>query len=89
MDALRTINQEMGITVLCNLHALDIARDYCGRLVGMSSGKVVFDGAPDQLTEDAVRNLYGIEASEALQEAPKLNLQTAQILPLSVAAQVH
>jgi len=89
MDALRSINQEMGITVLCNLHALDIARDYCGRLVGMSAGKVVFDGVPDQLTEDAVGNLYGIEASEALQKSPKLNLQSAQILPMSVAAQVH
>jgi len=86
MDALRSINQEMGITVLCNLHALDIARDYCGRLVGMSAGKVVFDGAPDQLTEGAVRNLYGIEASEALQEAPKLNRQPSQTLPLSAAA---
>ena len=89
MDALRTINQEMGITVVCNLHALDIARDYCGRLVGMSSGKVVFDGAPDQLTEDAVRNLYGIDASEALQEAHNLTVNSAQFLPLPAAAQVH
>ena len=86
MDALHSINRDMGITVLCNLHALNVARDYCDRLVGMSYGKVVFDGAPDQLTEEAVRVLYGIEASEALQEAPNLNLQPPQTLPLSVAA---
>jgi len=86
MDALHSINRDMGITVLCNLHALNVARDYCDRLVGMSCGKVVFDGAPDQLTEEAVRVLYGIEASEALQEAPNLNLQPPQTLPLSVAA---
>jgi phosphonate transport system ATP-binding protein len=89
MDALRTINQEMGITVLCNLHDLDLARDYCGRLVGMASGKVVFDGAPDQLTDDAVKHLYGIEANEALQQAPSLNLQSAPTLQATPSAQVH
>ena len=89
MDALRTINQEMGITVLCNLHDLDLARDYCGRLVGMASGKVVFDGAPDQLTDDAVKHLYGIEANEALQQAPSLNLQFAPTLQAMPSAQVH
>jgi phosphonate transport system ATP-binding protein len=89
MDALRTINQEMGITVLCNLHDLDIARDYCGRLIGMAAGKVVFDGPPDQLTSDAVKALYGIEAHEALQEAPGLNLQPALNLSTLPSAQVH
>lgn len=89
MDALRTINQEMGITVLCNLHDLDIARDYCGRLIGMAAGKVVFDGAPDQLTHDAVKALYGIEANEVLQEAPGLNLHTAPHLSTLPSAQVH
>jgi phosphonate transport system ATP-binding protein len=89
MDALRTINQEMGITVLCNLHDLDLARDYCGRLIGMAAGKVVFDGTPDQLTPDAVKTLYGIEANEVLQEAPGLNLHPAPILSTLPSAQVH
>jgi len=62
MDALAAINRDMGITVLCNLHSLDIARNYCGRLVGMLAGRVVFDGAPDALTEDLVGSLYGVEA---------------------------
>jgi phosphonate transport system ATP-binding protein len=89
MDALRTINQEMGITVLCNLHDLDLARDYCGRLIGMAAGKVVFDGTPEQLTNDAVKTLYGIEANETLQEAPGLNLHPAPILSTLPSAQVH
>ena len=62
MDALKTINQDYGITVLCNLHSLDIAREYCDRLVGLTAGEVVFDGAPAQLTEPFVRQLYGVEA---------------------------
>ena len=39
MDALLHINRHFGITVLCNLHCLDLARNYCDRLVGMAAGK--------------------------------------------------
>jgi len=59
MDALRTINREDGITVIVNLHALDIARTYCDRLIGLAHGRVVFDGAPDQLTQAVEREIYG------------------------------
>ncbi len=51
-----------GITVICNLHDLDIAKDYCGRLIGMAQGRIVFDGAPEALTEATARELYGLEA---------------------------
>jgi phosphonate transport system ATP-binding protein len=64
MDALQRINRHHGITVLCNLHSLDLARTYCDRLVGMAHGRVVFEGAPAELTDAAARNLYGIEAKE-------------------------
>jgi phosphonate transport system ATP-binding protein len=66
MDALARINREYGITVVCNLHSLDLARAYCGRLIGMSAGRVVFDGAPEALTENVARELYGLEAGEVL-----------------------
>ena len=66
MDALQRINRHHGITVLCNLHSLDVARAYCDRLIGMAAGRVVFDGPPAELTEAAARELYGIEAREAL-----------------------
>ncbi len=59
MDALRDINEKDGITVLTNLHTLDTARAYCGRIVGMAAGKVVFDGKPEELTEAAVTEIYG------------------------------
>ncbi len=48
MDALADINRHDGITVLCNLHTLDTARAYCGRIIGMAAGRIVFDGAPEQ-----------------------------------------
>jgi phosphonate transport system ATP-binding protein len=58
------------------LHSLDIARSYCQRLVGMTAGRVVFDGVPAALTEDMVRALYGVEAS-MVSEVADLVLEAA------------
>jgi phosphonate transport system ATP-binding protein len=69
MDALQRINRHFGLTVLCNIHSLDLARSYCDRLVGMAGGRVVFDGVPAELTEDVARELYGMEANEVLAPA--------------------
>jgi phosphonate transport system ATP-binding protein len=70
MDALLRLNKHFGITVVCNLHSLDLARGYCDRLVGMAAGRVVFDGVPAQLTEATARELYGLEAGEVMDQAP-------------------
>src|SRR5580700_9770150 len=70
MDALLRINKHFGITVICNLHSLDLARAYCDRLIGMASGRIVFDGAPATLTEHIARELYDLEADEVMGTAP-------------------
>jgi phosphonate transport system ATP-binding protein len=59
MEFLRRINKEDGITVICNLHLLQTARDYCDRIIGMRKGKVVFDGPPAELTAEIAREIYG------------------------------
>ena len=66
MDSLLRINKHFGITVVCNLHSLDLARRYCDRLVGMAQGRVVFDDVPAALTEHVARELYGLEAGEVM-----------------------
>jgi phosphonate transport system ATP-binding protein len=55
--------------VMCNLHSVELARAYCDRLVGMAAGRVVFDGVPSALTERASRELYGMDADRAPNEA--------------------
>ncbi|MDB5652914.1 MAG: Phosphonate transporter PhnC, ATP-binding [Tardiphaga sp.] len=70
MDALLRINKHFGITVMCNLHSLDLARSYCDRLIGMSAGRVVFDGAPAALTESIARELYDLESDEVMGAMP-------------------
>jgi len=66
MDALLRINKHFGITVICNLHSLDLARAYCDRLVGMAAGRLVFDGAAATLSDALARDIYGLEANEVL-----------------------
>jgi len=70
MDALLRINKHFGITVICNLHSLDLARSYCDRLIGMANGRIVFDGAPAALTAQVARELYDLEADEVMGGAP-------------------
>ena len=70
MDALLRINKHFGITVLCNLHSLDLARTYCDRLIGMAAGRVVFDDVPAMLTDHIARELYDLEANDVMGGAP-------------------
>jgi phosphonate transport system ATP-binding protein len=70
MDALLRINKHFGITVLCNLHSLDLARSYCDRLIGMAAGRVVFDGQPSMLTDHIAHELYDLEANDVIGAAP-------------------
>ncbi len=70
MDALQRINRHFGLTVLCNLHSLDLARSYCDRLIGMAGGRVVFDNDPTALTDAVARELYGLEADEVMERRP-------------------
>ncbi len=68
MDALADINRRDGITVLTNLHTLDTARTYCRRIIGMSAGRIVFDGAPEDLTEPTLRAIYGDTSEHGIDE---------------------
>lgn len=58
MDTLKDICTQDGIPILCNIHALDIARAYSDRIVAMRKGKVVFDGPPAKLTSKLEDQIY-------------------------------
>lgn len=60
LDALRRINREDGITVICNIHHLETARRTFERIIGMADGRIVFDGPPDALDDATARKIYGV-----------------------------
>ncbi|MFF5994106.1 phosphonate ABC transporter ATP-binding protein [Lysinibacillus sp. KU-BSD001] len=68
MDHLKEISQSMGITVLVNLHQVDVAMRYSDRIIGLSKGAKVFDGAPKQLSQFAIRDIYGTNVDELIME---------------------
>ncbi len=59
MDALRQINRERGITVLCNLHSVPLARAYCDRAIALAAGQVVYDGPVSGLDDATLAHIYG------------------------------
>jgi phosphonate transport system ATP-binding protein len=61
MESLRDIHDRNGLTVICNLHTLDTARQFCDRVIGMREGKVVFDGNSGDLTRSVARDIYGAD----------------------------
>jgi phosphonate transport system ATP-binding protein len=61
MTLLRDQGLKRGIPVIVNSHDVDLAKRFADRVVGMSGGKVVFDGAPAGLSDAVLRSIYGGE----------------------------
>lgn len=61
MESLRDIHDRDELTVICNLHTLDTARQYCDRVIGMRAGEIVFDGTSEELSRSVVRDIYGAD----------------------------
>ena len=58
MDLLYTIGREQGLTIICNLHQLDMAMTYADRIIGLSSGQIVLDQPVINVNSDALDWLY-------------------------------
>src|SRR4030088_449959 len=64
MKYLEEINKKDGITVICSLHFLSLARRYGTRVIALKDGKVAFDGRPDAIDERRFKEIYGEDAVE-------------------------
>ncbi|WP_312056668.1 phosphonate ABC transporter ATP-binding protein [Pantoea brenneri] len=63
MDVLRQVS-EQGISVMVNLHSIELVKSYCTRVIGIQRGVVLFDGHPSQLTDSLLHQLYGDELNQ-------------------------
>jgi len=64
MKYLEEINRTDGITVLCSLHFLSLARRYGTRVIALKDGRVAFDGKPVDIDEVRFKEIYGEDAVE-------------------------
>ncbi|RCX12199.1 phosphonate transport system ATP-binding protein [Anaerobacterium chartisolvens] len=66
MDDFRRINRELGITVIINIHHVELALQYADRVIGIREGRIIFDGRSDRVNGDVLENIYGRDTEEAL-----------------------
>lgn len=64
MKQLHEICKEDGISAIVSLHQVAMARRYADRIIGISKGKVVFDGESESLSEEALEGIYGERIGE-------------------------
>jgi len=55
---LRQAAADLGITVLCNLHQVDLALEFGERIIGLASGRIVVDGPVGRLTPAQLQLIY-------------------------------
>lgn len=58
------LNRRDGITVMCSLHFLSLARRYGTRVVALKAGQILFDGGPAEIDQRRFKEIYGEEAVE-------------------------
>ncbi|MCT4382194.1 phosphonate ABC transporter ATP-binding protein [Leuconostoc suionicum] len=64
MDDFKRINDELGQTVLINIHHVDLALDYAKRIIGIRAGRVVYDGPVSGVTQEILDNIYSKDEAE-------------------------
>lgn len=64
MEHLRSICSSMGITVLVNLHQVDVALKYSDRIIGVNKGEIVYDGLPAGVGPEELQLIYGSRLTE-------------------------
>lgn len=61
MRILVELAHELSTPTLLNIHDVPLAKNFADRVLGMQDGKLIFDGTPNELTEDALTLIYGEE----------------------------
>lgn len=62
MKYLEQLNKQDGITILCSLHFLSLARTYADRIIALKDGYMEFDGRPDEIDDRRFKDIYGEDA---------------------------
>ena len=58
MEDFRKINKEMNISILINIHHVELALNYADRIIGIRDGKIVYDGKAEDVTEEILDDIY-------------------------------
>ncbi|MCI6398013.1 phosphonate ABC transporter ATP-binding protein [Lawsonibacter sp.] len=64
MEDFVRINKEMGISILLNIHHVELAIEYADRIIGIRAGKIVYDGPSKEVDQTVLDSIYGEAAKQ-------------------------
>ncbi len=64
MADFKKVNEELNITIIANMHHVDMALKYAKRVIGIHEGRIVYDGPAENITEDLLKEIYGRDLSD-------------------------
>ena len=68
MNDFKRINQEMNISILINIHHVELALEYADRIIGIRAGKIVYDGPSKDVTEEVLNTIYEGKIPDEMEE---------------------
>ena len=64
MEDFKRINKDMNITIVINIHHVDLALQYADRIIGIRAGKIVFDGKTNNVDREKLKFIYGRDLTD-------------------------
>ena len=64
MDDFKKINKELNMSVLINIHHVDLALKYADRVIGIKAGEIVYDGPSKDVDSEVLKQIYGRELAD-------------------------
>jgi len=61
MALIQNIAKELGVPALCNIHDVQLAKEFCNRIIGLQDGVKKFDGETDKLRDRDLEIIYALE----------------------------
>lgn len=68
MNDFKKINQADNISILINIHHVELALEYCDRIVGIRDGQIVYDGPSKDVTESVLDQIYKGQKPDPIEE---------------------
>ena len=61
MALIMQIAEELGVPALCNIHDVQLAKEFCNRIIGLQDGVKKFDGDTATLRDSDLEEIYAME----------------------------
>ena len=58
MHDLKMLNEEYGMTVVANLHSVELAKEFGDRVIGVRAGQIVYDGKMSETSQAVFDDIY-------------------------------